>query len=188
MLKKLVVVFMIVFFQISMAAAMELGKVELDDSITVGKEELILNGAGFKKQAFLKIYACGLYLKEKNKDSKSIIEVNDTMAVRMHFVFGLDIPGKRLRNGWAKSFKRVCRKDLESMKNEVEEFLSLFPKVVKKHDIIDFVYTPERGVSVCHNGKLQGTITGMDFKKAVYSLWLGEQPEGEKLKSGMLGI
>ncbi len=151
MLKKTVIVFMVVFFPVSMAAAMKIGNVELDDSITVGKEELILNGAGFKKQAFLKIYACGLYLKEKNKDYKSIIETDDTMAARMHFVFGLDIPGKRLRNGWRKGFKRVCGENFKSIKNEVEKFLSLFPDIVKKHDIIDFVYTVEQGVSIYHN-------------------------------------
>jgi hypothetical protein len=34
---------------------------------------------------------------------------------------------------------------------------------------------------------LKGTIKGLDFKKAVFSIWLGEKPADSKLKKKMLG-
>jgi hypothetical protein len=36
-------------------------------------------------------------------------------------------------------------------------------------------------------GALKGTIKGIDFKRAVFSIWLGEKPADAKLKKGMLG-
>ena len=32
-----------------------------------------------------------------------------------------------------------------------------------------------------------GTIRGLDFKKALFAIWLGEKPADNSLKQGMLG-
>jgi hypothetical protein len=34
---------------------------------------------------------------------------------------------------------------------------------------------------------VKGTIAGYDFKKSLFSIWLGSKPADENLKKGMLG-
>jgi hypothetical protein len=37
------------------------------------------------------------------------------------------------------------------------------------------------------NGKMLGTIEGLEFKKALFGIWLGNNPADKDLKAGMLG-
>jgi hypothetical protein len=46
---------------------------------------------------------------------------------------------------------------------------------------------PGKGVESYKNGTLQGTIEGMDFKKALFGIWLGNKPADDDLKAAMLG-
>ena len=54
-------------------------------------------------------------------------------------------------------------------------------------DIYDIKYVPGTGVSLEVNGAVKGTIPGVDFKKAVFAIWLGAEPPNKALKNGMLG-
>ena len=66
-------------------------------------------------------------------------------------------------------------------------FNAYFSQKAEKNDIYDIIYIPEQGVSVYIKGELKGTIKGLDFKKAVFSIWLGEKPADSNLKKKMLG-
>jgi len=57
---------------------------------------------------------------------------------------------------------------------------------VKKNDIYDFMYTPNKGLSVLKNGKSQGVIPGLAFKKAFFGIWLSDSPVDKDLRKGML--
>jgi hypothetical protein len=37
------------------------------------------------------------------------------------------------------------------------------------------------------NGRTAGTIPGVDFKRALFAIWLGDKPADRTLKEGMLG-
>ena len=43
------------------------------------------------------------------------------------------------------------------------------------------------GPRVTKNGTVKGTIPGIEFKKALFSIWLGTPPVQESLKAEMLG-
>ncbi len=49
------------------------------------------------------------------------------------------------------------------------------------------MYVPEKGVVVFKNGKIQPIIEGLEFKKALYGIWLGEEPADDDLKEDLLG-
>ncbi|MCG6973979.1 MAG: chalcone isomerase family protein, partial [Desulfobacterales bacterium] len=86
-MKKILVVIFAVLMMSSIAVAEQVGKVTLPDSLTAGKDTLLLNGAGFRKKLFIKVYAAGLYLKEKSSDPQKIIDADAPMAIRMVFVY-----------------------------------------------------------------------------------------------------
>ena len=49
------------------------------------------------------------------------------------------------------------------------------------------IYVPGKGVAVTINGKFKGLVEGLEFKKRLYAIWLGDKPASAKLKKGMLG-
>ena len=48
------------------------------------------------------------------------------------------------------------------------------------------MYTPNKGLSVLKNGKSQGVIPGLAFKKAFFGIWLSDSPVDKDLRKGML--
>jgi hypothetical protein len=65
-------------------------------------------------------------------------------------------------------------------------------KETKKNDVWTYIYIPGKGTEVYVNdgaaNKLMGVIPGLDFKKALFSIWLGENPPvGNSLKKELLG-
>lgn len=168
------------------AGATQVGKVNLPDSLMARNDELVLNGAGFRKKFFIKVYAAGLYLKEKKTDPQKIIDLDEPMAIRMHFVYS-EVSSKKLVDAWNEGFLNGTGENIASIKTEIDTFNAFFSQEAKKNDIYDIIYIPAQGVSVYVKGELKGTIKGLDFKKAVFGIWLGEKPADAKLKKRMLG-
>ncbi len=190
MLKKVTVFLLLLLFtQQDSVLAGKVGDANIPELLTIEQYELILNGAGLKKRFFFKATACGLYLKEKERDYKNIIAADELMAIRMHMLFKLDIPGKHMKREWRRIFNRVYKGNDETLKEDIETFVALTPDKTLKNDIRDYVYIPGKGVHVYHNGELKGVFKGLEFKQILFSVWLGEknENEGEKLKERMLG-
>ena len=187
MIKTLLIVMLAALMVTSLAVAKEIGGATLPDSMTAGKDELVLNGAGLrKKYRFVKVYVGGLYLIQKNADPQKIIEADESMAVKMHFIRD-GVSGKKLIDGWTEGFDKATGGNVLPIKEEIDRFNSFFTEEAKKDDVYDIIYIPGQGVSVFIKGTLKGTIKGLDFKKALFSIWLGNKPADSGLKEGMLG-
>jgi len=185
MKKLLLFVLCLTFFGIPEAFALKIGGVTLSDTLSADSVQLVLNGAGLRKKYFFKVYAGGLYLKKRSSDSNAIINANEEMAIRMHWIrdgVGVD----KIIAGWNTGFKTGGVENIDTLKAEVDKFNSFFTEDAKTDDIYDIIYTPTKGVQVIINGKLKGTIKGLPFKKAVFSIWLGNNKELSSLKVGML--
>lgn len=185
-MKRLLMIILAVFLMSPIASAKQIGDVSLPDSLMAGMDELLLNGAGFRKKLFIKVYAAGLYLKEKQTDPQKIMDADKPMAIRMHFVYS-EVSNKKLVDAWNEGFVNGTGGNITPIKTEIDTFNAYFSQEAKKNDIYDIIYIPEQGVSVYIKGDLKGTIKGLDFKKAVFSIWLGKTPADAKLKKRMLG-
>jgi hypothetical protein len=186
MIKKIFVTTIVVFVLTSLSIAMEIGGVHLPDTLMAGKHPLLLNGAGLRKKVFIKVYAGGLYLEQKLNNPQKIIEADAPMAIRMHFVYD-GVSSKKLIDAWNEGFFNGTGGNITPIKAEIDTFNSFFKTEAKKNDVYDIIYLPQQGVSVFIKGELKGTIKGIDFKKAAFSIWLGEKPADKNLKKGMLG-
>lgn len=184
-MKRLLLITLALLMIAPIAAAKQIGKVSLPDDLMAGKDKLLLNGAGLRKKFFIKIYAGGLYLKQKNSNPQKIIDTDDSMAIRMHYIYD-GVSSKQLIDGWNEGFVKATGGNTAPIKTKIGKFNSFFSEEAKKNDIYDIIYMPKQGVSVYIKGKLKGTIKGFDFKKALFSIWLGEKPADAKLKKGML--
>lgn len=186
MIKRLFITVMAVFIMISISAAGEIGGVKMPDTMMAGNDKLILNGIGLRKKAFIKVYAGGLYLQQNRHDPQKIMEIDEPMAIRMHFIYN-DVSSKKLIKAWNKGFNYGTGGNIEPIKEKVDTFNSYFSKSAKENDIYDIIYIPDQGLSVYIKGELKGTIKGVDFKKAVFGIWLGGKPADKYLKKRMLG-
>lgn len=186
-MKKMLLILLLVFFQASLATGMEIGGVQLPDSLTENNTKLLLNGAGLRTKVVIKVYAGGLYLLQKETDPAKIIAADEPMVIRMHFIHST-VSKESLVNAWNEGFTNATGGDIAAIEKEIEQFNGYFQEDAKKGDIYDVIYLPDQGISVEIQGKRKGPIPGLAFKKAVFAIWLGEKPADAKLKKGMLGM
>lgn len=186
-MKRLFAMTLAALMMTSSAVAMEIGGATLPDTFMADKNTLLLNGAGLRKKfRFVKVYAGGLYLTQKSQNPQKIIEADAPMAVRMHFIYD-GVSSDKLIDAWDEGFQKATDGNISPIREEIHKFNSFFTQEAKKNDVYDIIYTPDQGVSVFMQGNLMGTIEGLNFKKALFAIWLGKKPADSGLKDGMLG-
>ncbi len=187
MKKMFMVLALLIIFPLSPAMGIEIGGVQLPDSLTVNNAKLQLNGAGLRKKVVIKVYVGGLYVLNKETDPEKLIAADEPMVIRMHFIHS-KVSKENLINAWNEGFTNATNGNTAAMQKEITEFNGYFAEDAKKGDVYDVVYVPGQGISVEIKGKRKGPIPGHEFKKAVFGIWLGEKPADAKLKKGMLGM
>lgn len=168
-------------------AGKKVGGKKMPDSLTVGGEKLVFNGAGLRKKLFIKVYAGALYLKAKNKKRQAVIDADEHMAIRMHFIYdGVD--SEKLIGAWNEGFEAALGSNRASQQAHIDAFNGLFTKTAKSDDIYDITYVPGEGIQVIINGEVAGTVNGgIEFKKAVFAIWLGDKSPVKDLGKAMMG-
>jgi len=171
----------------SVAQARQYGDVSIPDELEAGGTKLVLNGAGFRSKFFMKMYLGGLYLKQGSGDATAIVGADEPMLIKLHIVSG-KITSKRMTDAINEGFEKSAGGNLAALADEIARFKSFFAEEIKVDDIFDISYVPGEGISVSRNGSLSGTIPGMNFKQAVFGIWLGDDPADKGLKQKMLGL
>jgi hypothetical protein len=62
-----------------------------------------------------------------------------------------------------------------------------FSDAFKKGDKIRLEYITGKGLKVYKNNVYKGIVPGLEFKNALFSIWLGTKPADASLKNKMLG-
>ena len=70
---------------------------------------------------------------------------------------------------------------------KLKHLWAFFSQEIVEGDTYDITYQTGKGVVCYKNNKELGSIEGMDFKKALFGIWLGKNPADSNLKRGMLG-
>lgn len=185
-MKNILVVFLTVLSLNFASAQTQVGAVTLPNTLNFGGEELALNGAGIRKKAMvLKLYSGGLYLATPSSDANSVINSGDAMAIKLHITSGFVSSGA-MKDAVADGFDASMDGNTSSLSSEIEKFVSFFSEEIMEDNIFDITYQGDRGVVVYKDGAELGSIIGFDFKKALFGIWLGDDPADKKLKKSML--
>lgn len=163
----------------------EIGGIKMPNTLKSGDVELNLNGAGVRTKYFLDLYVGGLYTINKSSDAKNIIDADEKMGIRLHIVSSL-ITSEKMEDATREGFENYGSKS--DISKEIETFINVFKEKINTDDIFELIYSPTTGVEVYKNNKLATTITGVEFKKALFGIWLGNNPAQASLKSEMLGL
>lgn len=184
---KSLLILCIAFMSIGVVSAQtEVGGVNLPNSETYQGQKLQLNGAGVREKLWIDLYAGGLYLAKKSSDATEIVTSNEPMSIKLHIVSKL-ISSEKMIDAVNEGFENSTGGDTKALASEIKKFKSFFMEEIKKNDVFDIVYIPDTGVSVYKNDKELGTIEGINFKKALFGIWLSNRPADDDLKDAMLG-
>lgn len=164
--------------------------VEIPASVTLDSTTLILNGAGVRNKFHLKVYVGALYLPAKSNDPIAIIGKNEPQLAVITITSILMTSGSMAKY-IAEGFVKSTGGKTAPIQNEIDQAVKMFnSSPISKNDVFEIFYLPEEaGIKAFKNGKfLHFVPCGMEFKKAIFGIWLGNDPVDEDLKTGMLGL
>ncbi len=170
------------------AGATEVAGVKFDESVQVGGTDLKLNGAGIRYKAIFKVYAAGLYLKEKKTTVPEVLA--SAGPRRVTIVMLRDLSNEEFGRGFMSGIQQNTDKAEKSkMTSQFIRFGELFASVpeLKKGDVMTNDWIPGVGTVVSLNGKKMGDpYPDLAFYNALLRIWLGESPVDRSLKKAML--
>ena len=167
------------------ALAAKVEGVDVPDKVTVGGQELALNGAGVRKKLWIEVYVGALYLPSRTTSAQQAITMDGPKRIHMFMLY--DVGKKKLVDAWEEGFENNSSKEeLRALDSRMETFYSYW-RDTEEGDQIVLDYVPGEGTTVTFKGVDMGTIQGADFAAALMRIWLGDEPADEGLKEGMLG-
>ncbi len=186
MLKKSLGILLVTVFLTTSLYAVEIAGVNVPESISAAGKTLVLNGAGLRTKLFIKAYVAGLYLPQKSNNAQAIVNANDPQAVRLVITSKL-ITSARMEEAVREGFEKSTNGNIAPIKSQIEAFINVFKEPIKLGDVFELINVPGKGIEVMKNGAAKSTIPGMEFKKALFGMWLGNNPIQADLKDKLLG-
>ncbi|CAN5444187.1 chalcone isomerase family protein [soil metagenome] len=175
---------LLLLMQVPSNAQTKVAGVTVPNTFKAGNTNLILNGAGLREKYWIDLYVGALYLQNKATNGPEIAAADKHMAVKLHIVsskINRDNMVEAINEGFTKS----TAGNTAPIKTKIDQLLAAFTSI-KVGDIFDLVYEPGVGITMYKNGVTATTIPGLDFKKALFGIWLGTQAVDDNLKQGML--
>lgn len=160
-------------------------------SLEVDGEQLVKLGTGTRTEYRLRIYTADLWIppESKGNTAKQILEADEPSVVVLKVVSGM-ITTERFVNAIYEGFQKAAVSGYKTDKHK--QFLDLFETIdLNRGDRCYIKYIPGTGVTVKAfvdgNEETYGPIPGLEFKQALYAIWIGPEPVQTGLKNGMLG-
>jgi len=158
---------------------------ELPTVLESGGAKLVLNGSGVRSKYLMKMYVAGLYLTKPSKDAKAIVAADEPMAIRLEITSGM-VTQEKLLESLNEGFEKSTGGKQQPIRKEIDAFRAALTGEINKDDVLDLVYLPGRGVNVTQNGKQLGLIPRLEFKQALFGVWLSDNPADATVKRGLL--
>ena len=166
--------------------AKEVSGINVMESITHNTMPLSLQGAGMRDKFFMDLYLASLYTQKPYHDALTLVNADEPMAMTLHIVSSL-ITSEKMEEATKEGFINATGGNTAPLQAKIDAFIETFKEPIAINDRYEFFYQPTKGVSISKNGTLKTTIEGLEFKKALFGIWLGEKPAQESLKKALLG-
>jgi hypothetical protein len=167
------------------ASVENIGAAEFPQQLQAGEHRLILNGWGARTKTFLQLYVAGIYLAHPSSNPVEIVSADEPAAIRIKITSGF-VSQAKLVASLTEGFHKSTGGNIAPIQSQINRFRECFKETITKGDIFDIVYVPKHGVTVNKNGRFKGVVAGVEFKKALFNIWLSDNPIDENLKRAML--
>ncbi|MFN4325049.1 MAG: chalcone isomerase family protein [Azonexus sp.] len=167
--------------------AAEVAGVRVADSVKVGNNELLLNGAGLRSKLFIKVYVGALYVGQKASTPAAIYDspVPRRMVLRLLRDLDADSLHSALDEGLRNNHTPAELSDMQAQADQLAGIMKAIGKV-REGDTISIDFSSD-GIVVSQNGEVRGKVAGAGFARALLKVWLGDKPADASLKKALLG-
>jgi hypothetical protein len=176
-------------FAASAASAMRIAGVDFEDRIRLADSDLLLNGVGLRAVFTFKGYAAGLYLPARAATPERALAQRGARRVQMKMM--IDVETKEFVKAFDVGMQRnTTEAERAGMLDRMAQFDRNVALIgaVKKGDVINLDFIPQRGLVLSINGQPRGEpIPGDDLYAGLLKIFIGERPVDKKLKAGLLG-
>lgn len=159
---------------------------EFPHVITVDSATLWLAGAGARKESRLVMYSMGYYVGDPNRTAAELIDVDEMSVIRLEAVSPLITP-KRFAKAVTRGFEKATGGRPERFDAEIGQFLAALKDRLQRGEVMELIYTPGVGTKILRNGEPLTVVPGLEFKQALFRIWLGDDPIDVALKEDLLG-
>jgi hypothetical protein len=170
-----------------MGIAKEISGVEIPEKLQRAGVAFVLNGAGVRSKFFIDIYVSALFLEDRSQDSEKILRDDMNMGIRLQVVSSF-VDQDSLKSAIKDGFETATGGNTQPIQPQIDRFLELMSEEVNKGDYFDFIYLSNSGLKVFKNDIYLQDIKGLNFKRAFFGIWLGDDPVDDDLKENMLGL
>lgn len=188
-MKKLIAIFALTLLMTTQAEAQtKIGGIVMPNVMKVGDDYLKMNGGGIRQKMWIDLYVGVLYVTNKTSDADKIMSADEPMAIKLRIISGM-VSNSKLEGAVRDGMDKSTNGNIDPIKDRMEKMISKgFSEDVNDGDEFDIIYIPGKGTSLKKNNKTLVTLEGLDFKKAVFGIWLCDDPAQESLKKKMLGL
>jgi hypothetical protein len=159
--------------------------VVFDKTVQINGRTCDLIGAGLLRyRVVFKGYVAALYLERGNASGEVFKDIPKSLVIEYFHAIDAQAFISSTRQGF---MNNLSREQMEAIDQRAKTLYSLY-RDVKPGDRYSFTYIPGIGSQIALNGKILGTISGLDFANAMLSIWLGPNPLDQTLKKALLGL
>ncbi|MBN2438300.1 MAG: chalcone isomerase family protein [Deltaproteobacteria bacterium] len=167
------------------AGTITISGVVFDKMVAINGRTCALIGAGLLRyRVVFKGYVAALYLERRNASGDVFKDIPKSLVIEYFHAIDAQAFISSTRQGFMDNLSREQR---EAIDQGAKTLYSLY-RDVKPGDRYSFTYIPGIGSQIALNGKILGTISGLDFANAMLSIWLGRNPLDQSLKKALLGL
>jgi len=166
--------------------AADVGGVKLEDKVSLGGHELMLNGAGIRTKFMFKVYVGSLYVPAK-ASSTAAVYAKAPRRVQLNML--RDVTSDQMQEALVDGIKQGnAAADAAAVKAETDQLTSIIQSLgpLKEGNVLTFDFV-DGATKVSLNGAAKGSIPGEAFNKALFNAWLGDNSVQPDLKKAMLG-
>lgn len=168
------------------AQAAEVGGVKLDDKMSVGGQELVLNGAGIRTKFMFKVYVGSLYVPAKATTAAAVY-AKGPRRVQLNML--RDVTADQMIDALTEGVNQSnSAAEAAAVKAQTGELTTIMKSIgpLKEGNVLTFDFV-DGATKVSLNGAAKGSIAGDAFNKALTNAWIGDNPVQADLKKAMLG-
>jgi len=170
----------------SPASAKKIGSANMPDSVTIGTEQVPLVGGGLRTRAVFKLYAAALYANESG-EGKAVADADAPMAIHLHILSKL-VNKNKMVAALKSGFKNSTGGDTSGIQDGIDKMIgAMNAGSLERGVAYTLVYEPGVGTIMTRNGLNPVVIEGLEFKQALFGIWIGDKPAQANLKNRMLG-
>ncbi|MBB1268355.1 chalcone isomerase family protein [Shewanella sp. SR44-3] len=185
MIKKSLCLALALLCSSSAFADTKVGDVTLPDTLTVQEQVLQLNGAGIRSKFFMDLYVGSLFTLTKTDNAQAVVDSETPVVIQLNITSDM-ITSEKMTTAMNDGFKLATNGDTAPIASSISAFIAAFAEPIKTGDKFTLVSIPGQGIINYKNDKQLSVTEGEVFRKAVLSIWLGEDPTDEDLKEAML--